>query len=93
MLVLGLIKRVDEVLFYIWDPIGVSPDPCARAEYRSYVSKVTQLVQQGGDADHISNHLLNITKTIIGLSGNKTKCDEVAELLLSHKMALEEGLA
>ncbi len=25
-------KRIDEVLYYVWDPIEVSDEPCARAE-------------------------------------------------------------
>jgi len=30
-------NRNDEVLYYIWDPIGVSDEPCARIEYTAYV--------------------------------------------------------
>jgi hypothetical protein len=36
-------RRVDEVLYYIWDPIGVSDQPYARGEYEGYVPKVLQL--------------------------------------------------
>lgn len=42
-----LSRRVDEVLYYIWDPIGVSEEPFARAEYESYVPKVLELVEKG----------------------------------------------
>jgi len=33
-------QRVDEVLFYVWDPIGVSDTPAARGEYSSYTMTV-----------------------------------------------------
>ena len=37
-------RRVSEVLFYFRDPIGVSPEPCARSEYDSHVASVLELV-------------------------------------------------
>lgn len=34
---LELYRRVDEVLFYVWDPIGVANSPAARDEYYGYL--------------------------------------------------------
>jgi hypothetical protein len=28
-----LFRRIDEILFYVWDPIGVNDSPYARDEY------------------------------------------------------------
>ncbi len=39
-----LYQRIDEVLYYVWDPIGVSDEPCARAEYSSYTRKILTYV-------------------------------------------------
>ena len=86
-------RRVDEVLFYIWDPIGVSPEPCARMEYESYVSKVLGLVEQNDDIGIISSHLADIVKNLMGLFPNQEQCDHAATLLLEHKRAVKEGLA
>ena len=33
-------RRTDEVLHYIWDPIGVSGVPTARDEYSGYVPRL-----------------------------------------------------
>lgn len=44
-------NRVDEVLFYIWDPIGVSHEPCARWEYKSYIPQVLRLIEQNDDPE------------------------------------------
>jgi hypothetical protein len=40
-----LFKRVDEVLHYFWDPIGVKKVPQARDEYVGYVPKIFGLVR------------------------------------------------
>lgn len=35
-----LCLRINEVLYYVWDPIGVADTPRARDEYDSYVLQV-----------------------------------------------------
>lgn len=64
-------KRVNEVLFYIWDPIGVSPEPFARAEYDAYVSPVLQLLNENDTINPISEYLDTIMISQMGslLSG------------------------
>ncbi len=86
-------RRVDEVLFYVWDPIGVSGEPSARAEYENYVSKVLDSVERNDDIEPISSHLADIARNQIGLSPNKERCDHTAKLLLEHKQAVKEGCA
>ena len=44
-----LLMRVDEVLHYLWDPIGVSDFPEARDEYTSYAGVVFSLLKRGAD--------------------------------------------
>ena len=39
-----LYRRVDEVLHYLWDPIGVAGAPEARDEYYSYLPHVFSLL-------------------------------------------------
>jgi hypothetical protein len=86
-------KRVDEVLFYVWDPIGVQPEPCARSEYESYVPKIRQLVEENDAIGPISAHLAAIVRDKMEMTPDKKQCDEVAKLLLEHKRAIKEGLA
>lgn len=88
-----LSRRVDEVLFYVWDPIGVADEPYARREYESYVAKVCQLVEQNDGIAPISSYLADIMRDWMGLSPNKKKCDDVARLLLKHKQAIKDGFA
>jgi len=88
-----LSRRVDEVLYYVWDPIGVSDEPCARGEYESYVPKILKLVEQNDKTEPISVHLEEIERSQMGLLPDKKKCDYTAELLLNHKQAIKEGCA
>jgi hypothetical protein len=85
-------KRVDEVLFYVWDPIGVSPEPCARGEYESYVPAVLQLLEESDTTSQLSKNLAELSAQM-ALSSNEDICNETAELLLAHKEAIKEGLA
>ena len=88
-----LSKRVDEVLFYVWDPIGVQPEPCARGECWSYVEDVCKLVDGYDDTAPISTYLATVVRDKMGLNPNRKHCDEVAELLLDHKKAIKDCLA
>lgn len=85
-------KRVDEVLFYVWDPIGVSDEPCAREEYTGYVPGVLKTLADNDTATPIADHLAAIVRTSMGLPPNSQRCKEVAELLLQHKSAVKQGL-
>ena len=60
-------RRVDEVLFYIWDPIGVSNEPCARGEYTGYVAPVLgRLLGDNAEAS-VSAYLLSTAPRKRGL--------------------------
>jgi len=86
-------RRVDEVLYYVWDPIGVREEPFARYEYENYVRHVLQLLENHDDAEPISEYLAGIVRTSMELSPDKNRCDETAELLLLHKQAIKQGCA
>ena len=86
-------RRVDEVLFYVWDPIGVSGQPYARAEYENYVAQILGLVEKSDDPEPISSRLASIARESMGLTPDKKRCDHVAALLLQHKRAVNEGCA
>ena len=88
-----LLRRVHEVLYYVWDPIGVSGQPYARTEYESYVPGVFQLVQQNDNIQPISEHLASIVRDNMALPPDEKRCDYAAELLLKHKEAIRKGWA
>lgn len=86
-------KRIDEVLYYVWDPIGVSDSPYARGEYSSYVPGILQLIFANSPAEKISSHLTSIVRMQMGLIPNEERERRVADLILQHKDAIDNGFA
>ena len=74
------------------DPIGVGEEPYARGEYSSYVSGILTLVWANASAEIIATHLADIVSRM-GLPPNKEKSLHAAELILSHRDAIDEGCA
>jgi hypothetical protein len=76
-----LLRIIDEVLHYVWDPIGVSGVPQARDEYGGYVGPVCTLLRSGATEFEISSHLEAISSDRMGLPGRKERADEAASIL------------
>ena len=86
-------KRVDEILYYIWDPIGVSTCASARGEYWNYVDQILELLEQNEGIDEISERLEFIRVEWMGLPVNKKRSDFAAGILQDHKKAIKGGQA
>ena len=86
-----LLNRVDEVLYYIWDPIGVSDEPCARGEYSSYALSILNFVISE-DIEKIVDKLSEIETKLMGMPTSTEKNKKVAERLIRDKYAINEGL-
>lgn len=84
-------QRIDEVLYYVWDPIGVSDTPAARGEYSSYTMTILKYVIEE-DLKKIASQLNKIESSSMGLTTNETKNLKIAALLVEFKYAVEEGL-
>lgn len=77
-------KRISEVLYYEWDPIGVrSFEPSARDEYDSYVPVLAQDVMKGASASQIEKSLYRIETEEIELKCDSEKRKYSAELIMS----------
>ena len=83
-----LYQRVDEVLHYLWDPIGVSEIPGARDEYHSYLPHVFSLLKRGADENEIADYLGSVTSRSMELGTNRKRDLEVAEILINWKEEL-----
>ncbi|MET3555842.1 hypothetical protein ABIC50_005787 [Burkholderia sp. 567] len=64
---LELCRRVDEVLYYVWAPIGVAHSPAARDEYQGYLPKVFAMLQARAGASSMA--LLESAKALAGIAG------------------------
>jgi len=83
-----LYRQTDEILHYMWDPIGVAGVAQARDEYHSYLPQVFQFVLRNESRENIATYLLGIEENSMGLSQNKKVTLEIAEILLNAKVAI-----
>jgi len=83
-------RYCNEVLHYVWDPIGVAGSPHARDEYDSYVPGVVSLLLADASAKTIAKHLTQITTDSMGLGAGSQRDLQTAELLLQWCQILKE---
>ena len=80
-----LYKRADEILFYLWDPIGISNESCCRNEYQNYLPQIFKLVLENDDPVPIVDCLNLIQVDRMGISPDKKHDLKIARLLLDVK--------
>jgi hypothetical protein len=83
-------RRVDEILYYIWDPIGVAAEPGTRDEYERYVAELLLILEKRADAKQIAAYLDDIAKNRMRLQPNDKHSLAVARLVLAWKSSLLE---
>jgi hypothetical protein len=81
----ALYKRTDEVLHYLWDPIGISDTPEARDEYYSYLPQVFKMLMESKPNNEIVDYLLYLESERLGLISNRKKADQVVQILVSWR--------
>lgn len=84
-------RRIDEVLFYLWDPIGVCPNPRTRDEYRSYVRTISDMLNEGRDAFKIFSYLCELESGMLGIPANEGRAMTVATVLLDYHSVIHDG--
>ena len=83
-----LYRAVDEVLHYLWDPIGISSIPEARDEYYGYFQDVFDLVRNGAAHVAIATYLCKVVTDRMGLPANAHHDQEVARVLVAWRIAV-----
>ncbi len=87
-----LYKRTDEVLHYIWDPVGVAGAAEARDEYYPYLADVFGLLKSGANSQKIALRLIFISRDQMGLTMSpdlEDRARNAANLLLRYRMLSE----
>lgn len=79
------LRRIDEVLHYVWDPIGVAGVPQARDEYESYVPQVFRLLKGTADGKDVVEYLYRLSTEQIGMGANRDHDTKVVEVLLGWR--------
>ena len=88
-----LYRLCNEVLFYVWDPIGVATSAAARDEYDSYAKTVFMYLQEDQNAKKIADYLGKVRTTSMGLPAAPKEDLEVAELVVAWRESVREGIA
>ena len=86
-----LYRRTDEVLHYLWDPIGIADEPRARDEYYDYLPKVFSLLLKTGDGKDIVDFLVYVIKDRMELSYTKDrryKTEQAVNVLIKWRSKL-----
>ena len=79
-----LCRRIDEVVHYVWDPVGVSDHPQARREYRTYIKPLYEHVKNGGLEDILA-YMKQITTENMGLHFNEYHAIRAAQVMLDWR--------
>jgi hypothetical protein len=72
-------KRIDEILWNDWDPIGVKEFPEARDEYQSYIYRIYELKKAGASIEILAKELNDIEMHRMGIFRDISKCLDVAK--------------
>lgn len=75
-------KKIDEILWQDWDPIGINDMSDARDEYDGYVSQLFNLKKSGSSKEEIAKCLFKIEKERIGLGGSLDSCLKIADKII-----------
>jgi hypothetical protein len=86
----ALYSAADEVLHYLWDPIGVSECPAARDEYHGYLPHVFSLLNSAASEDQIANYLGQVRTERMGLAPRPDYDKRIANLLIDWKNDISE---
>jgi hypothetical protein len=81
-------RIADEILYYLWDPIGVAGDPGTRDEYQSYLPTIVSLI--GERKIEAAVEYLDATAVDrMGLDKDTNKSRYIVELLADWKVELD----
>lgn len=80
-----LLRRIDEILHYLWDPIGVAGVPQARDEYESYVPQVFRLLEATTDGKDVVQYLDWLSAEHMGMGANPDRNAEVVDMLIAWR--------
>jgi hypothetical protein len=83
-----LYRRIDEVIHYLWDPIGISPNPQARDEYLGYLPVIYRHVQ-AEELDTIIEYMQSVVTERMCMSFDKARATQAAEIMLEWKQLIE----
>jgi len=85
--------RMDEILFYKWDPIHLSDSNWPRDEYAFYVAGAMKFALENEDWRPLADYLTWVSTRMIEMTEDRERDEAVAELLhaVAHDILLIVG--
>ncbi len=77
-----LYKKIDDILWTEWDPIGVN-DIAPRDEYSSYVPEIFKLLKNNSDRIDIAKRLFKLETENMGMGSTLENCMTIADKILA----------
>ncbi len=74
----SLHQDVRKILLTDWDPIGVRDVPQAQDEYDDYVPRIAEMVTNRRSIVEVSEYLLHLETSVMGLPGDRERARSVA---------------
>jgi hypothetical protein len=81
---ISLYKKIDDILYYDWDPIDIK-NSAPRDEYEGYVPQIFNLTKTGADRLTIANKLLQFETEYMGVDGSLENCLMIADKIVAVK--------
>jgi len=75
--------KIDEIIFYKWDPLQISKEECLRDEYRSYMPEIFRLALESETFHPIADHLSQVSTEYMSMEKNKKHDTEIAKLIFA----------
>jgi hypothetical protein len=79
-----LMIAIDEVVHYLWDPIGIAWLPEARDEYKGYIPEIF-VRTKSGQISEILAYMEWMVVERMGMDFNNSKALEIADILLQWR--------
>ena len=82
---------IRQILLHDWDPIGVAHVPEAQDEYDSYIHEIHGMLIRREPRNRLIDHLWWLETQHMGLFGNRTRTEAVADKLIALQATGIEG--
>jgi hypothetical protein len=84
-------QAIHDILLREWDPIGVADEPKAHDEYDAYIHEIHGMLIRHEPRHKLVDHLWWIQTNHMGLFGNRSLTEAVANRLIQVRDEIESG--
>lgn len=77
-----LYQRIDEIIHYLWDTIGIAGEPFAHDEYYAYLPEIFSLAKKKNSEEEIVEYLNDIRVKSMESPSDMKRCKEIALMIV-----------